>query len=357
MSSTHVLFRAFGDAYFRHENVRRATFSFLRLIVASLVKSRRGERINCMSDMPRTVTLRIKNWRDFTKVLYVMRGGTWLYRGQENAEWLLQSSLDRELKERPIDVPAESERSSIDLFRANSKLLGYSWESDIDALIAMQHHEAKTRLMDFSTSLMVALFFAFEEQHLKATERAIFAVSFNALCMSDPLRLRYEKYKMADKLRILLSERIKLGRGRSILVEDVDFRKFVSATANDMIRSGCDEEGILPLYTAANNKRQLAQAGVQLMPFSFRPFVENLAVALEIDNIKEIDNPSVVVSDFSHLPIDKVPDQTVFIKMVFDSSMERDAWDILDQANINPFTIYPDLIGLARSLQHNSGRK
>ena len=307
-----------------------------------------------MAALPRTVTLRIRNWRDFTKVLYVMRGGTWLYRGQEDAKWLLQSSLDRELKERPIDAPAEAERSSIDLFRANSKLLGYSWESDIDALIAMQHHEAKTRLMDFSTSLMVALFFAFEKQHLEATERAIFAVSFNALCMSDPLRLRYEKYKMADKLRMLLSERIKLGRGRSILVEDIDFRKFVCETANDMIRNGCGDEGVLPLYTAANNKRQLAQAGVQLMPFSFRPFVENLAAALEIDDIKEINNPSKVVSDFSHLPIDKIPDQTVLIKMVLDSSMEREAWDILDQANINPFTIYPDIIGLSKSLRHTS---
>ena len=114
---------------------------------------------------PRTVTLRIKNWRDFTKVLYVMRGGAWLYRGQEDASWLLQSSLDRELEVNSIDNPAEAERSNIGLFMANSKLLGHSWESDIDALIAMQHHEAKTRLVDFSTSLMVALFFAFEKQY------------------------------------------------------------------------------------------------------------------------------------------------------------------------------------------------
>lgn len=307
-----------------------------------------------MLTMPRTVTLRIKNWRDFTKVLYVMRGGTWLYRGQEDASWLLQSSLDRELEVNSIDNPAEAERSNIGLFMANSKLLGHRWESDIDALIAMQHHEAKTRLVDFSTSLMVALFFAFEKRYTKEKERAIYAVSFNALCMSDPLRLRYEKYKMHDKLRMLLQERIKLGRGRSILVEDIDFRKFVSNEANAVIRNGCNENGILPLYTAANNKRQLAQAGVQLMPFSFRPFVENLATALSIDAVKEIDNPSFVVSDISHLRIDKVPEQTAFIKMVFDGSMEKEAWDILDQANINPFTIYPDLIGLSKSMRYMS---
>ena len=303
---------------------------------------------------PRTVTLRICNWRDFTKVLYVMRGGTWLYRGQENASWRLQSSLDREQEANPIDNPAEAERSNIELFMANSKLLGHSWDSEIDALIAMQHHEAKTRLVDFSTSLMVALFFAFEKRHMKEMERAIYAVSFNALCMSDPLRLRYEKYAMTQKLRMLLHERIKLGRGRSILVEDIDFRKFVVHEANSIIRNGCGENGILPLYTAANNKRQLAQAGVQLMSFSFRPFVENLASALSIDAVKEIDNPSCVVKDISHLRIDKVPDQTAFIKMVFDGSMEKESWDILDQANINPFTIYPDLIGLSKSMRYTN---
>ena len=86
-----------------------------------------------MLTMPRTVTLRIKNWRDFTKVLYVMRGGAWLYRGQEDASWLLQSSLDRELEVNSIDNPAEAERSNIGLFMANSKLLGDS-TATIEAL-------------------------------------------------------------------------------------------------------------------------------------------------------------------------------------------------------------------------------
>ena len=307
-----------------------------------------------MLTMPQTVTLRLQNWRDFTKTLYLTRGGTWLFRGQEDAGWRLQSSLDREVAERSTADLLEAERSNIDLFRANSKLLNQCWESDIDALIAMQHHEAKTRLVDFSTSLMVALFFAFENPHAGGKERAVFAVNFNALCMSDPLRLRYEKYSADANLRAMLQERIKLGLGRSILVEDIDFRKFVSHEANEVIRHGCGENGILPLYTAANNKRQLAQAGVQLMPLSFRPFAENLAAALSIDALKEIDTPSYVLNDISHLHMKKIPEQTVFIKMVFDTSMEKDAWDVLDQANINPFTIYPDLIGLSKSMRYTN---
>ena len=72
------------------------------------------------------------------------------------------------MDERPIDDPQELERDNIELFRANSKLLGFNFDSDIETLVAMQHHEAKTRLLDFSTSLMVALFFAYEKTYKEA---------------------------------------------------------------------------------------------------------------------------------------------------------------------------------------------
>lgn len=303
-----------------------------------------------MKNVPRAVTLQLNNWRDFTKVLYVLSGDTWLYRGQEDADWFLQSSLEREMGDRAIGNPSEAERSHIELFRANSKLLGSSWESDIDALIAMQHHEAKTRLLDFSTSLMIALFFAFEKIHENPKRRAIYAVNFNSLCESDSLRVRYQKYAEIKKLRMMLEERIKIGGGRGVLVEDVEFRRFVVDAANEIIKNGSNENGILPLYTAATNKRQLAQAGVQLMPFSFRPFVENLAAALSVNDVKEINSPSFVMDDISHIKVDKVPSNVALIKMEFAESMEDDAWNILNQSNINAFTIYPDLIGLSKSL-------
>ena len=306
--------------------------------------------------MPKTVLLKLNSWRDFTKTLFIMSKGTWLYRGQEDSEWHLQSSLEREMDKRPIDDPEDQERNNIELFRANSKLLGYNFDSDIEALVAMQHHEAKTRLVDFSTSLMVALFFAFEKHYKDPKERVIYAVNFNALCASDSLRMRHQEYAKRRAVRRFLDEMIKLGHGRYVLVEDVEFRRFAAEAANDVIKNGSVEDGILPLYTAPMNKRQRAQSGVQLMPLTFHPFINNLAASLRIDDEKEIESPSYVVDGISKRRIEDVPSEVALIKMVFDKKMEEDAVKVLDQSNINAFTIYPDIIGLARSLRYGDSQ-
>ena len=300
--------------------------------------------------------LKLSNWRDFTKALFVLSKDTWLYRGQEDSGWHLQSSIEREMDKCPIDDPQDNERDNIELFRANSKLLGFNFDSDIETLVAMQHHEAKTRLLDFSTSLMVALFFAFENIDKEAKSRAIYAINFNALCESDSLRMRYQVYAKQRAVKRFLDEMIKLGRGRYVLVEDVEFRRFVAEAANDVIKNGSAEDGILPLYTAPMNKRQRAQSGVQLMPLTFDPFIDNLAAALRIEDLNEIEKPSYVVSDISKRRIEDVPNEVALIKMVFDKKMEDDAINVLDQANINAFTIYPDIIGLARSLRYGDSQ-
>ena len=305
-----------------------------------------------MQDAPKTGLVEIKTWRDFTKVMCVLSGDAWLYRGQEDASWKLKSSLERDIEDRHPQVLTERERSNIELFRANAKLLGLCWESDISALIAMQHHGAKTRLLDFSTSMMVALFFAFEKAHKMPKRRAIYAVNFKALCESDYMLHLYTKYREKHNDLRKWEEWIRVGSGRSLLVEDVKFRKFIEETAEDVIASGNHANGILPLYTAATNRRQRAQAGVQLMPCTFDPFVDNLAAALGIDNVDEINNPSYCIVDIAHKKMKDVVMPTSVIKFVFEESLESDARNILNQANISYATIYPDIIGLSMSLDN-----
>ena len=308
-----------------------------------------------MDDIPKTGLIRLSNWRDFTKIMKLLSNELWLYRGHDNADWRLKSSLEREREDRQIKRPAEVERSGIGLFKAKAKLIGASWDNDIDALIAMQHHGAKTRLVDFSTSIFVALFFAFEEMHKVSRSRAIYCINFNALCASDSLKALFLRTQKGNNRECVFSVGNRYG-GR-ILLEAAEFRRFIIDAANEIIKNGSTENGILPLYTAATNRRQQAQAGIQLMPYTFRPFAENLAEALGIDAVDQIESPSFEIRDISHITAKNLVLPTSVIKLVFAPDMDKDAWSILDQANINPFSIYQDLIGLAKSITRTETRK
>ena len=300
--------------------------------------------------VPKTGVINLKTWRDFTKVMKLLAGKGWLYRGHDDSSWKLQTSLEREMENRTIDNISEAERSAIRLFRANARVLGENWDSDIDALVAMQHHGAKTRLLDFTTSIMVALFFAFETMYKEPKTRVIYAVNFKALCKSNVLRDYFRNLREGFKMIEIGNDR----DGHAILLEDVEFREFISDATNDIITNGCSRKGIFPLYTALTNKRQQAQSGVQLMPCTFHPFVENLAVSLNIRELGEIEKPTYILDRIAKIEEEDLVLPTSLIKLVFDPKLNEEAWDILDQSNINPFTIYPDLIGLAKSMRYTS---
>ncbi len=89
------------------------------------------------------------------------------YRGQSNSEWGLKTTFERFLEERKV---------TIDKFRIEEKILkkyqsqasifshqlGYDPLSQdaLDALADIQHHGGPTRLLDFTSSFNVYLFFA-----------------------------------------------------------------------------------------------------------------------------------------------------------------------------------------------------
>jgi hypothetical protein len=91
----------------------------------------------------------------------------WLFRGQSSDKWFLESSLERMLK--PIGWTPEIAKLCEDLalFRFKSKAQLYVSqekipESKLGMLSMMQHHNIPTRLLDFTESPFVALFFAFD---------------------------------------------------------------------------------------------------------------------------------------------------------------------------------------------------
>jgi len=91
----------------------------------------------------------------------------WLYRGQRDASWNLEPSLERALRRFriPLSELREYECRLLRQFRRHfHRYSSYlpSEEDSIEWLTYMQHHGAPTRLLDWTYSFNVALFFAIE---------------------------------------------------------------------------------------------------------------------------------------------------------------------------------------------------
>ena len=310
---------------------------------------------------PETGRMELHSWRDFAEVMKIMRAGKWIYRGQEDASWSLESGLDRYLKKFEKAGKREKGGYRNQLFTmsfpraeyfAISRFMAMSqehqkWDTYADALIAMQHYGAKTRLLDFTTSIMVALFFAYETQ-ANGIDRAIYAINYRALLDQNGMWSCYKKF-LQDNVKWVDSGDEQARWEFESQIENHYFRQFAFTEANKIIEENTQEGviRILPLYTVYSNKRQLAQTGVELMPRTFDWFDNNLAAALNV-SVEEINEPThLVPNDFGHLP-------SALVKLVFDARMEKDALHILDQANINAATIYPDLIGVAKSTRYDN---
>ena len=318
---------------------------------------------------PLTGKIELHTWRDFTKVMKIMEAGKWIYRGQEDANWKLKSGLDRYLEkfEKAGQRTSDGSRNSLFLsefpraeyfaisrFRAMSRAY-QEWDTDADALIAMQHYGAKTRLLDFTTSIMIALFFAYETKE-NGKERAIYAINYRALLEQDGMWNAYKEF-LQDKARWIDRGDEQARWAFDSQIENQYFRDFAVEEAKKLIALNTQEGeiNILPLYTVCSNKRQSAQTGVELMPRTFDWFDKNLAAALKISDVNEVNNPSrLISSDVSHVTNVEARLPTALVKFVFDVEMEKDAWQLLNQANINAATIFPDLVGIAKSIQYSN---
>ena len=83
-----------------------------------------------------------------------------IYRGHADSEWKLIPSIGRYFTG-PWGKVVEREKKSLDEFKKRAiPYLKYTPKSDIEWLCLMQHHGCSTRLLDFTSNPLIALFFA-----------------------------------------------------------------------------------------------------------------------------------------------------------------------------------------------------
>ena len=147
----------------------------------------------------------LNSWKEFVLHVEQYRGNTRIYRGQADANWKIESTLDRIERRFPTtpniggdnppyfrcspvsrDVHLEAFKEVVRGKRGPSP--GNLSENEWWALA--QHHGLATPLLDWTYSPFVALFFAFEEEGyadwpnkrlVEPEERAVFVVPFHLI--------------------------------------------------------------------------------------------------------------------------------------------------------------------------------
>lgn len=231
------------------------------------------------------------------------------FRGQSCFDWGLNSSLER-------TVPNQSDRRSfeehsLDQFRSKFKV--YSKDVDMPGkklswLSLMQHYGVPTRLLDFTTSPYVALYFAIETLNpINDKYLALYAIDYTALVEKScqyvlAKDLSFEEYSGSQKFYKRC--------------EDA-FDKYLDNSSHDVLWF------VDPLQL---NNRLEQQAGTFLISGPFNKSIEEL---LNLDI-------------YSTVRMEKICISQKFYKNIY---------ALLRKVNIGPKNIYGDLHGLAMDIQ------
>jgi hypothetical protein len=108
------------------------------------------------------------------------------FRGQANADWGLKSTLERVIGKRwSAENARRFESYSLQLFQSKYHIYSGSEHtpaSKLSWLSVMQHYGVPTRLIDFTTSPYIALYFALETYDpLSQNDFAVYAIDYTAV--------------------------------------------------------------------------------------------------------------------------------------------------------------------------------
>ena len=155
------------------------------------------------------------NISEFFAKLENCRSG-YAYRGQENAEWELQSSALRRLSKLEIAPYLLDTRRALKAYFSYhrdelldpARTAGFGVENgheltDLELLAKLQHFGAATGLLDFSWNPLVALWFACQPNKKGETDGKVFAVNLND--QQNFIRAQYQTIREKRRIEDFLS--------------------------------------------------------------------------------------------------------------------------------------------------------
>lgn len=215
-------------------------------------------------------------------------GNVW-FRGINNNTFTLNSGLFR-LNLSTIDDYLNLEKKYYTLFKSNCSTINNYSSNNLDLLYTMQHHGVKTRLLDWSESLSVALFFASLNwtNSIPCRIWALNPIELNRISINKNHIISPEEYSLDDVFNL---------------------------------------NSTIAIYPIRNNSRIIAQHGVFTIQGNKQTPLENEfnLKLLELNYLKSFD---------------------------FTLDMKEDILKYISLNGVNTFSLFPDLDGLSNYLNN-----
>jgi hypothetical protein len=269
-------------------------------------------------------TEEIKKWEGIERLNSQYSKKKLAFRGQSKFEWKLETGLERAANRFSVGLEKlpPIEKGLVREFERKAYLYLNHPPDEQDVmqwLALMQHHGAPTRLLDWTYSFFIAVFFAIEEVEIEKgkdyAECAVWVIDLDWLRERSISRLPSEKH-----------ERIK---------HDKDLKK--PETIKILFDTDCPVRSIYRLNPLQLNQRLILQQGLFLAPGDVSQlFMYNL------ENLSERNDV------MAHLTKIKINVDHYFLEEILDR---------LYRMNISRATLFPGLDGFSASLKNRNFMK
>jgi len=272
------------------------------------------------------------------ETLAALFDSSWVFRGQENSKWDISTSMERDETLLERHHFADFEAFSIEQIKAyephdecelSPVSDHFSW------LALLQHHGCKTRLVDFTESIKVALYFAYREAPKKdndIAEGAIWAIKQEAL-KTKIAAIINQPFPNADI--------------------DAESRKLINhSIEKSLSRDKAEDEELAILFgkPAEPNRRMLVQKGLFLAPLNLkRTFKTNLTDGLNLSGTYE---PVPRLESLADLPSSLFAEQV--IKILLPKTFRKQLLHYLQEQGITEKILFPGIDGYSRNLNYET---
>lgn len=261
-------------------------------------------------------TIKISSWDNLQReyeTRFALRGRRWLFRGHQDTHWDLKPSLERSACDRVglslTELP-RIERYLLTHFQRNLHRFQErvpASEDHLEWLALMQHHGAPTRLLDWTYSCYIALFFALELAPLDTT-CAVWAI--------DQIWL----FKLLQKLSASdVQEAFRI---------DPELRS--PRSAYTLLKS-TGVKSVAPLVPYHLNERLAVQQGVFLVPLDLS--------ATFMDNLQAVADPA------------EIREYVIKMEIPIARKIQYQMLVSLERLNVNRLSLFPGIDGFAQSMQ------